>query len=211
MIDYRMMDETCLTCYCLHGGPIPLEETQTPETKPTWGESNAKVPKGTIAGHLRALCQAYGSCAVLAIDEKRIVGTLRFYPSELDESLQDLQREECVKAIASFNVTNLPSKQSLSPKSLHIHCFQVAEVQQAATTGKQSRYQRCGIGTTMLKRLITWAHEKGWDEIRAEAIGHIRPLMSWMNCLSVERYRALGFEIGEGVSDNAELSRPCSC
>ena len=34
MIEYRMMDETCLLCYCLHGGPIPVEETRTPEPRP---------------------------------------------------------------------------------------------------------------------------------------------------------------------------------
>ena len=79
MIDYRMMDEEFLACYCLHGGPMPLQDCREPGVKPAWGESNAKVPQGTIAKYLRALCKTYGSCAVLAVEDDLAQG--RIYPS----------------------------------------------------------------------------------------------------------------------------------
>ena len=184
---------------------MPLQDCREPGVKPAWGESNAKVPQGTIAKYLRALCKTYGSCAVLAVEDDLVVGTLRFYPSALDDLLQDIQQEESVKAIAAFKLADLPPKESLSPKTLQIHCFQVAEVGDAVRSGQESKYLRRGIGTNMLKALIDWARSEGWDEIRAKAIQHIRPLMSWINYLSVERYRALGFEIGKSVSNDELL------
>ena len=197
MIEYRMMDETCLLCYCLHEGPIPVEDTRIPEARPLAVESENGVGQGTIVEFLRVVCRAYGSCGVLAIDGSYVVGKLRFYPRQLVNMLDPgpcLQTPDHVRGIAAFDLGSLPPKDSLSEKVLHIWCFQVLGEYTDRPEGWPSYLGR-GIGTTMLKTLIDWARAEGWDEIRAKAIPHIRPLMMWSSALSVERYRKLGFEV----------------
>ena len=214
MIEYRMMDETCLLCYGLHGGPIPVEETRTPEARPIAAESENGVRQGTIAEFLRAVCRAYGSCAVLAIDRNHVIGKLRFYPQKLVDMLEPgpcLQTPDHVRGIAAFDLESLPPKDSLSEKVLRIWCFQVLNDYKAMAEGRPQRwpsYLRRGIGTTMLKKLIEWSRAEGWDEIHATAIPHIRPLMAWSAALSVERYRKLGFEVT--LSANRDQAGPVS-
>ena len=121
MVEYRMMDETCLLCYCLHGGPIPGEETCSPEARPMTVESETGLPQGTIAQFLGAVCRAYGSCAVLAIDGDQVVGKVRFYPQILMDALPNPcgQLGDCARAIAAFDADTLPAKLPMIPANIN--------------------------------------------------------------------------------------------
>ncbi len=193
MIEYRMMDAESLLCCCLHNGKIALEDVKLAPV-----EAEAGVANGTVAAFLRAACMAYGSCAVLAIEDSNIVAKLRFYPAVLVNMLGEhtcVQTPEHLQKIADLDLKRFPEKDSLPERSLYLHCFQVAGVERAVAEDNPTSYRGRGIGINMLKKLIDWSKAEGWDEIQGRAIQHIPPLMSWSNHLSVERFRKLGFEV----------------
>ncbi|MBD3180808.1 hypothetical protein GF312_00850 [Candidatus Poribacteria bacterium] len=197
MIEYTLMGENNLLCYFLHGGKISKQELSSVYDELLPGEKEAGVLADTVASFLRAVCKAYDSCAILAVEDDFVVGKLRFYPTEpldiMDGNLC-VQTLDHLKYIANTNF-KIPEKESLSKKSLRLYCFQIAEVYGSVSKGERSSYYKLGIGINMLKKLIDWARENDWDEISGMAIQHIPPLMSWSNHLSVERFRKLGFKI----------------
>ncbi len=196
MIEYRMMDETSLLCWCVHGGPVAMEELRG--DAPVGIESEAGVAPGSVAKFLGALCRVYGSCAVLAIDGDKVVGKVRFYPKPVFEELNEdpcLQQVPQVRAIAAVDTESLVPKESLSPKALRTFCYQVADGHEEAAEAGTSAYRGRGIATGMLKTLIEWARAEGWEEIHSSASRSIPPLMSWIGCLGVDSYLRLGFEV----------------
>jgi len=64
-----MMDEQSLLCRCLHDGKITAQELTPDITEGMPAEVNVGVPAGTVVTFLQAICETYGSCAVLAIEE----------------------------------------------------------------------------------------------------------------------------------------------
>jgi len=193
MIEYQMMDAESLLCRCLHKGKIAAEDSNV-----TPVEVEAGVADGTVVDFLRAVCMAYGSCAVLAIEDNDVVAKLRFYPTALIDMLDGhtcVQTPKHLQEMAALNPKKIPGKDSLSGKSLYLHCFQVAGVERAVAEDNPTSYRGRGIGINMLKKLIDWSEAEGWDEIQGRAIQHIPPLMSWSNHLSVERFRKLGFDV----------------
>ena len=211
MLNYRMMDETCLLCRCLHDGPIPVQETRSPDTRSLDAEVNANVPRGTINAFLTAVCQVYGSCALLAIDDDNVIGKIRFYPQQLLDILIDsepcLHTPASVRTIYSLDLKSLPQKESLRDKTLYIYCYQLVNDYKAVAEGRrpeQPSYLGRGIATSMLTKLIDWACAEGWDQIRAQASPHIPPLMMWSCNFSVERYKRLGFQATPSPTDRQE-------
>jgi len=65
-------------------------------------------------------------------------------------------------------------------------------------------YRRKGIATAMVAKMIAWAREEGWDDIRAQATETIPPLLDWTGMFSVAAYRALGFTV-TGTEVSPEL------
>jgi GNAT superfamily N-acetyltransferase len=210
MIDYLMMDESRLLCRCLHDGPVPLEEAGSPEGRPLAVESEAHLPPGTVGRFLRAVCRAYGSCGVLAVDGDAVVGKARFYPQEIAERFYPalcLQEPQRMRVLATFDPDVLPPKDELRERALFICCFQLVHDYKAAAEGRATdvpSYLGRGIATNMLRILIDWARAEGWDELRAEAVEPIPPLLMWSGRLSVERYRKLGFRAALSPSEKVE-------
>lgn len=191
MIDYRMMDENCLLTSCLHKGPISFSAC----SKYAWAELKYGLPEGCIARFLRAVCRAYGSCGVIAVDKDLIVAKIRFCPQSLMDILPEealcVQNEDGTRRITSFDSNTLPQKNALTSKDLFVLCFQTAP-----------SYRGQGIATAMLKTLIEWAKANGWENIRAKAIQHIPHLLQWTGMWSVEQYRRLGFQVtGSALSE----------
>ncbi|MBN1399200.1 MAG: hypothetical protein JXA74_00080, partial [Anaerolineae bacterium] len=71
------MAEEFILWRCLHGGPI------SPSTVDLW-PSDSKMPWDRYRRRntplLVKLTRVYGACAIIARDQDRIVGQLRFYP-----------------------------------------------------------------------------------------------------------------------------------
>jgi len=180
MIDYQMMREGWVLTSCLHSGPIALSEVTRAAESPSWLERDAKLPAGTIARGLNALCARYGSCGVMAVDGDAVVGKVRFGPALAQDLIP-----ECAQQFAdrwpSFDPDGLPPS-----KALRIWCVQVVD---------DGRYRRRGIATAMLERAIAWAREEGWEEIHAGATLAIGPLLEWTGAFSVDAYARLGFSV----------------
>lgn len=211
-IEYRILDRGCILRRCLHAGPVPLRETDPDYSAEVPAETRSGAPRGAIDRFLKALCERYGAYGIAALDGDMIVGQVRFYPTVLQQLLGRrpgavilstcVQQHDEVWAIGQADVADLPAKDSLSPRSLRILCFQLVNDYRAMAEGRptdQPSYLYQGIGTTLLEKTIEWARANGWDEIRDQAIPHIPPLMTWSCHLSVERYRRLGFRIARSA------------
>jgi len=194
MIEYRMIDESCLLPYCLHSGAVPLASLSHPEEARARFEAEHGLPHSPVAEFLQALSRNYGAVGVIAVDGDVIVGKVRFAPRYLFGGTDQgcVQSEDGVKAIKAVELEKLTPFEDLRPKSLFIWCFQALPA-----------YAGQGIGTSMLRTLIAWARENGWEEMHASAIGHIRPLLDWTGAFSIDRYRNLGFvETGHRVHED---------
>jgi GNAT superfamily N-acetyltransferase len=191
---------------------VPLEETVSPEGRPLAVEAEAHLPPGTVGRFLRAVCRAYGSCGVLAVDGNAVVGKVRFYPQEIAERFYPalgLQEPQRMRVLATFDPGALPPRDELREKALFICCFQLVHDYKAAAEGRPTdvpSYLGRGIATSMLRVLIDWARAEGWDELRAEAVEPIPPLLMWSGRLSVERYRKLGFRAELSPSEKVEAA-----
>jgi GNAT superfamily N-acetyltransferase len=181
-----MMDESCLLAVCLHGGPIPLASLREAETAATAIEQQEGIAPGTLARFLRALCQRYGSCAVLALDRDLVVGKLRFAPAQVEEMLSGicLQGAEGARRIADLEVATLPARGDLANETLRLDCYQVAE-----------GYRGQRIAEQMLETALAWARAAGWRALSSTAIRHIPPLLNWSGQASLKALQQHGFTI----------------
>ena len=197
MIAYRMMDETCLLPACLHGGPIPLASLRDAATTATGIEKQEGIDAGTLARFLQALCQQYGSCAVLAVHDDVVVRKLRFAPAQVERMLSGicLQQGEHARGIADLDLATLPARNVLEKQLLRLDCYQVAD-----------GYRGQGIAKHMLEVVIEWARATGWEALSSSAIRHIPPLLNWTGQASLKALQKRGFAVvgGEVNSDLRE-------
>ncbi len=189
MIAYRMMDETCLLPACLHGGPTPLTSLRDATKTATDIEKQEGIEAGTLARFLQALCERYGSCAVLAIHDDVVVGKLRFAPAQVERMLSGicLQQGEQVRIIAALDLATLPARDALERQLLRLDCYQVAD-----------GYRGQGIAKHMLETVIEWARATGWEALSSTAVRHIPPLLNWTGQASLSALQQRGFAVVGG-------------
>jgi GNAT superfamily N-acetyltransferase len=198
MIEYRWMDETLALPICLHGGAVSL--SQLPElAEGTSFEAEFGLEPGVHARLLRALGRRYGATGLVALEDERIVGLLRFYPRALRERIGQLcpQDEPYARRLAALDVEDLPAPDDLQPGAIQIACLQVIPERQGQ-----------GIGRTLIERTIAWAREQGWRELYATGVQHILPLMVWsgqMSAVSLQKrsFEIVGRELDEGIREAA--------
>ena len=149
-----------------------------------------------VIDFLSTMCNLYGSCAVLAKNEKEIVGFIRFYPAEILESYDSfdslcIQHGQKWAIKPGFDPKLFPNMKDLQLKDLFIQCLMVGKIFHENST--VSVYKGTGISKQMIKILITWGKRHGWHKIKANAINHIKPLLLWTGMHRVERYKELRF------------------
>lgn len=184
MIEYIMMDKNNILPTCLHDRPIPMHDIRLP----AYVELEHGLPTGTVHSILETICALYEACGVLAIHDNMIIGKIRFYPEYLFDELGNLcvQTKDTIKKLESYNSSKLIAFEDLSPKSLFIHCYQI-----------DSAYRGQGIAGSMLRTMLRWAKEKGWESVYAYAIPNVKPLLYWTGDWSVDSYLKMGFEVIE--------------
>lgn len=197
-----MMDKSNILSRCLHSGPVTMDKMDIPVFR-------SKITKGAVKKFLTKTCSLYDSCAVLAYDNDKIVGLLRFYPQDVLNILDDksgfrldsvcIQKGKFMRRILD-SLDKFPSKESLPNKIIEIECFQVLSHYHK---GEAKDYGSMGIGYNMLKELIEWAKLNDWNTITAGAINHIKPLLLWTGMYSIKRYKNLGFKIVREIIDPA--------
>ena len=190
-----MMDETCLLPACLHGGPVPVAALRGAESTPTEIERQEGLSPGALARFLRALCQRYGSAAVLALHDDLVVGKLRLAPARWSARCPGsaFSRSAEARRIADFDLGALPTRRPWREQELRLDCYQVA-----------NGYGGQGIAGGLLDAALAWARATGWDRLSTSAIRPIPPLLNWTGQASVKALQARGFVVvSEAV--NADL------
>jgi len=177
------MEEGCVLTSCLHSGSIPLADVLEAESRLAWIERDAGLPTGTVARALNAQCREYGSCGVMVLDDDQVVGKVRFGPTEVCED-EPFCVQQFPERLLELSQSGFPPAGSLRTRALSILCLQV-------TAG--GAYRGKGIAAELVRQAVAWAGRNGWEEVRANAIRRIPPLLDWTGLFSVDAYEKLGF------------------
>ena len=191
MIEIKPMGEAYIHIGCLHNGPVDpglspiqiddgwFEAPDLPthpwsdETITTLAKKYGRISEGW-AGEpcrefMREMIQRYGTCAILAWDEGKVVGHLRFYPLGIAQHLvaADQQKQHLL-------VGNGATLFEPDPKALWVQCVMTARPYVGShphtTTGHSfpsmaDAGARKGIGSKLVLGLIDWTREHGWKKI----------------------------------------------
>ena len=189
MSDIRPMDESYIHVDCLHHGPV--DPAQAPRRGGLYKEVRDLPPHpwsdetiATLAGEhqcisegwrgdasrefMREMVQRYGTCAILAWEDGKVVGQLRFYPLQI---AQLLAREGGSRQPA-------PSASALAdepdPGTLWVQCVMTSrpftDPTESASGGPASQSMgsggaRRGTGQALVRALVDWASRRGWERI----------------------------------------------
>jgi len=182
------MTEQFVLWRCLHGGPLSIStiENVTPHPAMDWSATRARnIPL------LRKLITAYGSCAILAYDGEQIIGQLRFYPKELPQAGAMCLQQAFPNGPADDLVEQpFPPLEALTDKTLLVHCLMTGSPSQ-----KDNPYQRQGIGGQMVRELIRWARERGWQSIEAPTHEDLPLLYAVTGTAGRTFWEKLGFRV----------------
>lgn len=175
---------------CLHGGPLSADNIDRPAPHPgiDWPSTRDRnIPL------LKKLVETYGTCAFIARDGGRVVGTLRFYPKAvcsfgeggaafcLQQAYPAGPKED--RAAGVF-----PALDELPDKTLFVHCLMVVSPE-----GDPGRYRRKGQATRLARELVRWAGERGWEAIEACAYEEIPMLYAIAGVAGKRFWEKIGF------------------
>jgi hypothetical protein len=187
------LSEHFLLWRCLHGGPLQKEtiDTWDPDSPMPWDALRARnIPL------LQILTDRYGACAVIAQDGDQVVGQLRFYPKKVWEmaggGMLCLQQFPSAGPGEDFCASQFPQKRELEEKTLVVHCMMTGCPSRA-----ENPYQRKGIASQMVRELVQWARQNGWDAVEATAYEDLDFLYQVTGQAGRRFWEALGFRVKE--------------
>lgn len=189
-ISIKMMEPAFLLWRCLHSGPLTKDTVNLPPPDPEWeGHKARNVPL------LTKLMATYGACAVVAYDEDSIVGQLRFYPKFLCSLAVTgpglcLQQQFPAGPADDLVSRHFPPLKELEEKALFVHCLMTGSPKQ-----RENPYQRKGLGKAMVRHLVQWAKELGWQTIEADAYEDIDLIYSVTGQAGKGFWEKLGFHV----------------
>jgi len=184
MIEIRPMDESYILIDCMHHGPVDSslpprrvekEWQDTPDLPPhPWSDETIvelarkyrRISEGWAGDpareFMREMIQRYGTCAILAWQEGKVAGFLRFYPLGIAHLVSDAgDKQKHPIAITSLRFEP-------DPDALWIQCVMTCtpyeEPEQAKKVGA-----RKGIGLKLVHGLRALASEQGWKRIVKQA------------------------------------------
>ncbi len=185
---------------CIHRGPLKVDRLEAPpvkDKKMDWPRFHARnVPL------IEKLTALYGACAVVAIDGDAIVGMLRFYPKVIWQKGDGmcLQQKFPQGPADDFVKTEFPADDQISDRTLAVHCMMTGDPSQ-----KELPYQRKGIGSGMVKKLIEWAGQNGWTAIEATAYEDLPWIYKYTGATGKAFWEKLKFRVVEvGVEPEFE-------
>ena len=186
------MNEEFILWRCLHGGPLSKE---TIDKWPSDGTEAWESHRAINVPLLRKLIATYGTCAMLARDGDKIVGSLRFYPKilfSMEEVGEGLCLQQAFPAGPSEHLVEaaFPSSEEIPEKTLLVHCVMTGSPFQ-----DEKPYQRKGIGTRLVRELIRWAKENGWESIEVETHEDIPLLYEHTGTAGKRFWDKLGFQV----------------
>lgn len=185
------MREEFILWRCLHSGPL------SPDLADQW-PSDSKMPWGYLRARnvplIRKLTEIYGTCAIIARDDGRVIGLLRFYPKIVCNMERAgwlcLQQDYSAGPAEDFINSNFPTLAQMEDKTLVVHCLMTGSPQQ-----KENPYQRKGIGTRMVRFLIKWAKANGWEGIEADSFEDVPLIYEVTGSAGHTFWEKLGFHV----------------
>jgi GNAT superfamily N-acetyltransferase len=185
------MTEAFILWRCLHSGPLSC---QTIDRWPSESQIDWERYRARNVPLLVKLTRTYGTCAILARADDRIVGQLRFYPRiiwDMDSAggLCLLQNYPNGPA-DDFADTEFPPLEHIEDKTLAVHCLMTGSSQQ-----EENPFQRKGFGTRMVRFLIQWAKANGWEYIAVDAFEDIPIIYEITGSAGLTFWQKLGFRI----------------
>jgi GNAT superfamily N-acetyltransferase len=159
-------------------------------------------PNPIYATYYGKLTEAYGAAAILAWQGNAVVGFLPFTPQG-----SRLALPHCIHYVPGSDGeltdpdadpverTPLDVFEGLDPKVLVVQCVSV-----------QPELRREGLGTEMVRYLVDWAREQGWERIEGSAF--IRGDWKWLP--DVEFWENAGFTRGAQEDSTLEFGPSCA-
>ena len=187
------MTEEFLVWRCLHDGPLSHDtiDQWQPSSKIPWEryrERNSSL--------LRKLTRTYGACAIIAHDNGRVIGKLRFYPKHVCDmegaGSLCLQQDYPAGPSEDFANSSFSDPAKIMDKTLVVHCLMTGSSQQ-----KENPYQRKSIGTRLVRTLIEWAKTKGWDHIEVDSFEDIPIIYEITGSAGHTFWEKVGFHIAD--------------
>jgi RimJ/RimL family protein N-acetyltransferase len=185
------MTEEVILWRCLHTGPLSRSTIGqwTAAGRISWERYRERnVPL------LLKLTRTYGACAMMARDDDRIVGLLRFYPKVVwnmeGAGGLCLQQDFPSGPADGFSDIDFPALAQIEDKTLLVHCLMTGSPQ-----WKENAYQRRGIGTRLVETLIRWARTNGWDRVEAQSFEDIPIIYEITGNAGHTFWEKLGFSI----------------
>lgn len=187
------MTEKFILWRCLHFGPLSC---QTIDRWPADSQIDFERYRMRNIPLLAKLTKIYGTCAILARVEDRVVGQLRFYPRIVwnMEAAGEmcLQQDSPYGPADDFADTEFPLLEKIEDKTLAVHCLMTGSSQQ-----EDNPFQRRGIGSRMARFLIQWAISKGWEHIEADAFEDLPIIYEITGSTGVSFWQKLGFRVAD--------------
>jgi RimJ/RimL family protein N-acetyltransferase len=187
---------------CLHGGPLSRESIDrwAPDSQMLWTEYRERnLP------FLQKLTEIYGACAVVARLEGQVVGHLRFYPKEIfflnGTGNLCMQQEYPYGPARDLVKKAFPPLHQLMDRTLVVHCMMTGSPSQ-----KENPYQRKGLASQMVRKLVDWASENGWQAIEATAYEDLPLIYEVTGQAGKSFWEKLGFCVA-GTGIEPELTK----
>ncbi len=143
---------------------------------------------------LEKLTRTYGACTIMAREGGKIVGLLRFYPKAICQLEEAgglcLQQDYAEGPRDDFADSDFPPLSSIQDRTLAVHCMMIGSPRQ-----QENPYRRRGIGTGMVKTLIRWAEENGWERIEVYSFEDLPIIYEITGSAGQTFWKKLGFRI----------------
>ena len=103
-----------------------------------------------------------------------------------------LQQDHPAGPEERFYETDFPSPWYMEDKTLAIHCLMAGPSQR-----EENPYQRRGIGSRMVRVLIQWAQNLGWEHIEVDAFEDLPIIYGITGSAGHSFWEKLGFGVAE--------------
>ena len=165
---------------CLHDGPLSPSNI---ETKSMNIGSLSKKQLDRNKKLLTRLIDAYGSCAMLAMEGDSVIAHARFYPQIIYNRFKFCCHDP--KHIISQEMVemNLPPLTNPTERILRITCFFV-----------HKDYRGQGLSHKLINAILQWAKNNGWKSVRCFAYQDSYWLASEMCTPMLRTYSKYGFK-----------------
>jgi GNAT superfamily N-acetyltransferase len=138
---------------------------------------------------LKRIIDAYGSCAMLAMEGDLVVAHARFYPQIIVNHVAFCCQDPKYAITQEMAEMDLPAVEDAADRILRINCFLV-----------HKDYRGRGLSHALLEGILEWARSHGWKAVRAHAGADNYLVASQMCAPMLSTYVKHGFEKTKTVS-----------